>query len=712
MLGESEHLKSPAYGDMLEFFKRYYTPGNMAILLSGDVDTSVLPLLEKEFGSFKRAAGDAADNGEIIKLPARTEVVVKVPSEEGVMLGWPLVAATHPDRLALELMDLILLDGQSGMLARELLLTQKVADAGCGPQFLRDGGYYQMTADALDGQTHADLEKMLIGVLDKLMRGEFTDGDVAAAILTYEVQSQQVLESNQGRMSLMEGSWLLGEPWPEVVTKIDRMKKITKADILRVAKQYLTKNYLVVKRVKGKPETEKIEKPKITEVKVDPTRQSAYAKSILDMQVTPIEPVAIAEGKDYERGKLVTGDLVTVKNTRNGLFALSFQYDYGRADDKLACLALDTLKFAGAAKRNTEQVARYLHENGLSIDTNCGKDSASISISGIDRNLEAAMTLLKEWLGEPMIDDAIVKARVATNLTERANAIGSPQAVTQAVAAFARDGKESQFLVVPKNKDLEKATPADLKKLLARYLDMKHKTTYFGPRGKDAAKAIVLGKGSIATKQIKPYRYRTGTGVFALDQDTKQMQIAMTWGRGPGNDNDRAVGSLFSEYAGMLLYQEVREARGLAYTVRGWYSPSYRKQDDSAAMAYVGTQADKTHDAIDAVLATIVLPVADQRFATAKETIAQNHRVERIAPRFIANTVLAWQEQGEKGDPRDGRVKRTLAVDKKAFEKWAKDAVARKVIVSISGPKKSIDEAKLKKLAPVTWVTKEQVFGY
>jgi predicted Zn-dependent peptidase len=535
---------------------------------------------------------------------------------------------------------------------------------------------------------------------------------VAAAILTFEVQAQQIVESNQGRMSLMENAFILGEDWKDVVTKIDRMKKITKADILRVAKQYLNKDFLVVKKVKGKAETEKIEKPKITAVKLDPSRSTPFAKSILEMPVTPIEPVAIAEGKDYERGKLATGELVTVKNTRNGLFALSFVYDYGRANDKLACLALETLKVSGAGKRTTEQVARHLHELGLSIDTGCGKESASINISGIDRNLEAGMTLLREWLAEPLIEDSTVKARVATTLTERANAKASPQVVTQAVSAYAREGAESNFLVVPKNTDLQKATPAMLKKLLARYLDMKHRTTYFGPRGKEAAATVVLGKGSIATRPPKPDRYSAANKLFALDQDTKQMQVNMTWPRPPSNDNDRATGSLFSEYAGMLLYQEVREARGLAYTVSGWYSPGFRKADEAALGAYVGTQADKSHDAIDAVLETLAKPLDDKRLETAKETIGQNFRVERIPPRAIANSVFVWQDQGEKTDPRAARVKRTLAVDKVALAKWLKEALGRKVIVSLSGPKKSLDEAKLKKLAPVTWITKDKVFGY
>jgi predicted Zn-dependent peptidase len=264
VLGEIEHLKSPAYQDMLDFFTRYYTPGNMAILLSGDVDTSVLPLLEKEFSAFKRTAGDATSNGDVTKLSGRSEIEVKVPSQEGIVMGWALVSATHKDRLALELTDLLLTDGKSGILTRDLLLTQKVANAGSSPTFLRDGGYFQLRADALANQSHAELEKLLLALVDKLQKGDFTDTELASAILAFEIQTQQGVESNGGRMSAMENSFILGEPWPDVVTRVERMKKITKADIQRVAKQYLTKDLLVIKKVKGKPGGEKIVAPKIT----------------------------------------------------------------------------------------------------------------------------------------------------------------------------------------------------------------------------------------------------------------------------------------------------------------------------------------------------------------------------------------------------------------------------------------------------------------
>lgn len=714
VLGETEHLKSPAYQDMEAFFNRYYNPGNMAILLAGDVDESVLPLLEKEFAGFTRPPGPAAEPGVLPKLTGRTEVSVPVPSDEGIVMGWPLVSATHPNRLAIEVMDLLLLDGQSGILARDLLIPQKVANAGSNPTFLRDSGYYELYADSLDGQSHANLEKLLMGLVDKLQRGDFTDTDLATAILTAEIQNQQLLESNGGHMSLMEQAFVVGQDWHDVVSKLDRMKKLTKADITRVAKQYLDKNFIVVKKVKGTATQPKITKPGITPVKVDPSRQGAFAKSILDMPVTAIEPVSIAEGKDYQRGKLPTGELVTVKNERNGLFTLSFEYDYGRADDKLVCLALQVLKVSGTGKKSAEQVARQLHDLGLSVDTGCSKTETSITISGIDRNLDAGMALLREWLADPAIDDATLKASVATSMSERTNSLANPQAIVGAQGLYARYGAESEFLVVASNKELQKATPAQLKKLVAQYLKLKHRTAYFGPRGpQDALAALTLGDGKTATRAPRPVKYRKPNAVIATDQETAQTHIWMLWPRSKAaNDADRAAGMLFSEYGGAVLYQEVREARGLAYTVFGGFDPGAKKSDDASLYAYAGTQGDKTHDAVDAVLATLRLPIDDKRLAVAKEALAQSHRVDRIPPRGIANVVYAWQDQGEKADPREARVKRALEVDKAGLEKWLKAALAQPVIVSITGDRKKLDEAKLAKLAPVTWVPIAKLFGY
>ncbi|MEJ7596798.1 MAG: insulinase family protein [Kofleriaceae bacterium] len=712
-IGEIEHLKSPAYQDMEAFFARYYTPQNMAIVISGDVDASILTTLEKEFGPWKKPPGPAVDPAALPQLPGRVAVDVPVPSNEGVVLGWQLVAANHPDRVALEVMDLLLLDGTSGIIQRDLLLPQKVANAGSDPELMRESGYFQLHADALAGQKHDELEKLLLALVGKLQRGEFTDTDLATAVLTREISWQMEAESNQGRVGRMHDAFINNEAWADVVARIDNMRKVTKADVMRVAKQYLNGNFVAVRKVKKDQELPKIEKPGITPVKVDPSRLSAYKKAILEIKTAPIEPVVLKEGTDYQRGKLATGPIVVAKNQRNALFTATFEFDHGSKDDKLVCLALETLPVSGAGKKTAQQVSRALHELGVRVDTVCAKDESGIVLSGIDRNFEAGMKLLEDWLASPAIDDATLKARVATTLTERANVISDPQAITFAASQFAAFGKDSEFVAVPSNKQLQAATPAQLVKSLSTFLHRKHRTSYFGPRALAAASAVaVLGDGKVAGRGKRPTKYRTANTLLITDHPMAQSHVRFYWPRKSADNAARAAGALYSEYIGPVLFQEVREARGLAYSVRGGFNPSSKKIDDAAALAYVGTQTDKTHDAIEAVLSTMKAPIDDARLKRAKDTIMENYRVGRVPPRQIPDTVYTWDDQGETTDPRAARTERALKLDKAALETWVKDALSRKVIVSVTGDRKKLDEAKLKQLAPITAAPLTQLFGY
>lgn len=169
---------------------------------------------------------------------------------------------------------------------------------------------------------------------------------------------------------------------------------------------------------------------------------------------------------------------------------------------------------------------------------------------------------------------------------------------------------------------------------------------------------------------------------------------------------------MFREYIVPILFQEVREARGLAYTVTGGYGTGSKKGDDASLFAYVGTQSDKAHDAADALLATLRQGVDDKRFALAKDALAEKYRVDRVAPRAIAGAIYRWQDEGESGDPRAARQARVQKVDRAALERWLKAALAGPVIVSVTGDHGKLDDARLGKLAPVTVVPVAKLFGY
>ncbi len=108
--------------------------------------------------------------------------------------------------------------------------------------------------------------------------------------------------------------------------------------------------------------------------------------------------MAVVDGTDFQRGKLATGELVTVENHRNDLFHLEYDYDYARTDDRLACFALDVLEVSGAGDRSAEQQHRALYALGVTASVSCDRDRSSISLAGIDRNLEPALALVHDWI--------------------------------------------------------------------------------------------------------------------------------------------------------------------------------------------------------------------------------------------------------------------------------------------------------------------------
>ena len=53
-----------------------------------------------------------------------------------------------------------------------------------------------------------------------------------------------------------------------------------------------------------------------------------------------------------------------------------------------------------------------------------------------------------------------------------------------------------------------------------------------------------------------------------------------------------------------------------------------------------------------------------------------------------------------------------MKLDKAALERWMKANLGNRLMVSVTGDRKKLDEAKLKKIAPVTFVPVDKLFGY
>jgi len=721
VLGEVEHLKSPAYADMVEFFGKWYVPNNMAIALAGDIDAkSALPKLEQAFGRLEPRRVAAVPKAEITPPTERKAVEVLAPGTQSVSMSWLLPPPGHPDEVALSILDRLLRDGNFGLLPEELGLTQKVADVGCFLSPYNEATIFSIGADAKDGQSLEEVEALVRGVVERLRKGGFEEADVEAAKLQERIAQSETLEGNEGRASKMMEAFTERMDWADVVARDASYAAVTRNDVMRVANAYLGDAYVIVSRRQGQPEIPKLGKPAITPISIDAARRSAFAERIEALPAAALQPEWAVEGQHYVHRKLESGPLIAVQNRRNDLFALTYEFTRGYAKEPLLCIALELLEVSGAGHRTPAALQRELYQLGVRINATCDSEYSRLFVSGPDASLERALALLVEWLGDPRFSAEDLEKLERTVLTRRKSHLEEDVWLTRALDGYAKFGGRSAWLKHPSNKDLEKARPAKIRSLLRGVMDYSRRVLYFGPRAAEAVALLVDRAGRFRNPGavwIRDYAAREVPTVLFLHKDGAKANVQYILPQPPLPRPERPMAELLGEYlsGGMssLVFQEIRESRGLAYSAFARYAEPSQAADETALVGSLSTQADKTPEASAAFIGLLQHPpIAGPRMLSAKQALDQHFRSSRIDPRELKWWVAAWDDLGE---PKDPRPETWAAIEKAELETL--QAFAERVgqatpTIAVVGDRGRIDLGALEQLGRVIEVSPAELFSY
>jgi hypothetical protein len=198
--------------------------------------------------------------------------------------------------------------------------------------------------------------------------------------------------------------------------------------------------------------------------------------------------------------------MLAVTNKRNDLFAVGYHFDAGYEQLPLLCNALTIFEQSGTKELTAKKLQETLFAQGTSVSTSCSDNESSLSISGIDRNMEPSLALIKQWLSDVNVDDATVAKMVENMISTRKDRVAEPRFVAGALSEFAAHDRRSTYLSIPSNKTLQ-STKADTLRAAARsLLALKHRTTYFGPRAGAEAQA----GGQAETLQVSQLQESAG----------------------------------------------------------------------------------------------------------------------------------------------------------------------------------------------------------
>lgn len=229
------------------FYDTFYWPDNATASIIGDFDPAKgLELVKKYYGAYPRAPKPIPQL--YTEEPAQSgprRVIVKRAGELGVVgISYKSPAAKHPDIPALNILGNILSSGKTSRFYRALtdknLTTSVSAEAG----YFHDPSLFQLYANLAPGATHEQVEKILVDEVDRVKTEGVTDAEVATALgkivaaTAYKRDGYFSIASNLNE-DIAAGDWTL------YYTLDAATRKVTAADVKRVANQYLDINQSV-----------------------------------------------------------------------------------------------------------------------------------------------------------------------------------------------------------------------------------------------------------------------------------------------------------------------------------------------------------------------------------------------------------------------------------------------------------------------------------
>ncbi len=724
-IGTVEHLKSPSLVNIYNYFSTYYVPNNMAICISGDIDTEeAIAVIDEQFSSWERKKLPREKKWREKPLKSVERVDVNYQGEEYVMLAFPTVSRTDKDAEALKLIDMILDNSVAGLINLNLSQQQRVRSAGSYPQMNNDYGAQYLWGVPKEGQTLEEVEMLLRDQLSIIKRGEFEDWIVPAIINDFKKSQKASLESNMARVGVMTNSFLAFTDWDDTVAEIERMEKVTKEDIVRLANKYFGDAYVAGYRHDKQHEVPSIEKPQIDAVPIDPSRQSEFAEAVLNMPVEETEPIFIDPATDFTKVEDPHGvTYFHAANPLNDLFSLTFSVEFGSHEDNKIGAAVNLLNKSGTQDLSAEELQKEWYKLGTDFGIGAGDNETTVSIAGLEENFEASVKLLMDVLNHPSADDETLEQLKQIILVQRTDMKKDPGTISQALIQHNRFGDESVFLRMLPDAAIQELTVDELHGVIKNLLGYKHTVSYVGTQSLEDVQAVLTKYAPVSSELADPppYRFLTArrpekTEIHFFDKELAQAQIRIESGSELVDESDYTAIELYNSYfaGGMsgIVFQELREARALAYSAGALYFTGNRAGDEDLMVGAMGTQVDKTAEALEAFIELIDnLPQSIERFDEAKVSLISQYRTAKTGFRQVIGTVRAWERLGLPIDPRRERYTALKSANYDLMSAFHQAEIAGKPkLISIVGDKKRIDMERLAKLGTIVEVQLSDIF--
>jgi len=227
--------------EAMAFHKKYYIGSNIVIAVVGDVKSAeAMPVLEKYFGKVPGGPKPLEMTTVEPKQFAEKRVIINDPSQPIYLESYHRPSYRSPDDAVYDAISDILSNGRVSRLYRSLVRDQQIAAEAAGFGNFPGDKYpnlFTFGAVPLPGHSNAEMATAIHKEIEKLKTVDVTDAELAMYKTRARADLLRGLADNQGLANALAEYQTRYGDWRELFKQLDRVDKVTKADIRRVANQ-------------------------------------------------------------------------------------------------------------------------------------------------------------------------------------------------------------------------------------------------------------------------------------------------------------------------------------------------------------------------------------------------------------------------------------------------------------------------------------------
>ncbi|HEX8249148.1 MAG TPA: pitrilysin family protein [Pyrinomonadaceae bacterium] len=423
-IGSLDDLTAASQDDVKAFFRQYYVPNNASLVIAGDFNPKqARAWVQKYFGAIKK--------GSEITRPTTPQPmmqgVIRKEFEDAVQsprvyMVWHTVPQGNKDEAALDILSSILSGGRGSRLQSKLVYDKQLAQDIFTSHPTRElAGTFQVTATARPngpkdveemrtnpGKFLSAIEEQINIEIERIKREAPSVEEVSRAINRIESQTVFGLQTILGKADAMNSNaTFYGKP-DRFQQQLDEYRKVTPADVVRVANAYLNANHLVMNFVPRKDKTTS----STNNAANTPTSKSSKEKPAVDQ--TKNLPKAGADPKfnlpTIEKQKLSNGlEVWLVRQPELPIVSMNMVFKSGGTIDPSGKSGLasftSSLLNSGTKTRSAVDISNQLSDIGANLGTGSSWDSANVSMQTLTKNLDKALDIYSDVLLNPTFPD-------------------------------------------------------------------------------------------------------------------------------------------------------------------------------------------------------------------------------------------------------------------------------------------------------------------